>query len=157
MGDNQRNIKFRTVKPDELSALLDLYQHLHKTDLPLPDENTIQKVWDEIINDPKITLYVADLENKLVSSCILSIIPNLTRGASPYGVIENVVVHEDYRQRGIGKKLLKHALQTAWDNNCYKVMLLTGSKQEKVFRFYERAGFVRGVKTGFIAYPENAS
>jgi hypothetical protein len=33
-------------------------------------------------------------------------------------------------------------------------MLLTGRKQEETLRFYERAGFQRGVKTGFVAKPD---
>ena len=155
MEPDQKSIEFRTARPDELSAILDLYQHLHETDIPLPSENVIRKVWDEIIYDPKIQLFVADFEGKLVCSCILTIIPNLTRGAKPYGLIENVVTRPEYRQQGIGTQLLRHALQIAWEKNCYKVMLLTGSKQGEVLHFYERAGFVRGVKTGFIAYPEN--
>jgi GNAT superfamily N-acetyltransferase len=89
----------------------------------------------------------------LVSSCTLTIIPNLTRGARPYGLIENVITDQGYRGRGFGTRLLRHALQVAWDRDCYKVMLLTGHKDEGVFRFYEGAGFRRGVKTGFIAYP----
>jgi GNAT superfamily N-acetyltransferase len=128
---------------------------LHEIDIPLPSENVIRKVWDEIILDPKIQLLVADFEGELVCSCILTIIPNLTRGAKPYGLIENVVTRAEVRQQGIGTQLLRHALQIAWEKDCYKVLLLTGSKREEVLRFYEGAGFVGGVKTGFIAYPEN--
>jgi hypothetical protein len=49
--------------------------------------------------------------------------------------------------------LLRHALQIAWGRNCYKVILLTGSKSEGTLRFYEQAGFRKGIKTGFIAMP----
>jgi GNAT superfamily N-acetyltransferase len=157
MENDLENIELRTVKPGELLALLDLYQHLHEIDFPLPDERTIQDVWDEITHDPKIWLFVAVHNAGLIGSCILTIIPNLTRGARPYGIIENVVTHAGYRKRGIGTKLLQRALNTSWEKNCYKVMLLTGSKQEALLHFYEKAGFVRGIKTGFIAYPADKS
>jgi GNAT superfamily N-acetyltransferase len=105
------------------------------------------------MDDPKLFYFVGELEGALVASCTLTIIPNLTRGARPYGLIENVITHVDYRRRGFGTKLLQHALGVAWDHACYKVMLLTGRKDEGVFRFYKEAGFQRGLKTGFIAYP----
>jgi GNAT superfamily N-acetyltransferase len=85
------------------------------------------------------------------STCALTIVPNLTRSARSYGLIENVVTHPDYRKRGIGTQVLKHALAIAWRQKCYKVMLMTGSKQESTMRFYEGAGFVRGEKIGFVA------
>ena len=88
-----------------------------------------------------------------MSTCTLILVPNLTRGGRPYGLIENVVTHPDYRRRGLGTSVLKRALQAAWERNCYKVMLLTGSKNEATLRFYEKAGFARGVKTGFVARP----
>ena len=45
------------------------------------------------------------------------------------------------------------ALEEAWAAHCYKVMLLTGRKDEATFRFYESVGFDRNGKQGFIAKP----
>jgi GNAT superfamily N-acetyltransferase len=81
----------------------------------------------------------------------LTIIPNLTRGAQPYGVIENVVTHPDFRRQGIGTRILQAALASAWERGCYKVMLMTGRKDEATLRFYQQAGFEAGVKTAFVA------
>lgn len=81
------------------------------------------------------------------------VIPNLTRGGRPYGLIENVVTHADFRKRGIGKALLAHTLAYAWSVHCYKVMLMTGRKDEATLRFYEGAGFDRHSKQAFVAKP----
>jgi GNAT superfamily N-acetyltransferase len=76
------------------------------------------------------------------------VIPNLTRGGQPYGLIENVVAHAEHRGRGYGKKLLQAAVTAAWEADCYKVMLMTGSKKPSTLAFYASAGFEQD-KTGF--------
>ena len=55
--------------------------------------------------------------------------------------------------RGLGRAILKHALQEAWQAGCYKVMLQTGRMDEATYRFYEGAGFQRGKKQAFVAVP----
>lgn len=147
------DVQFRLIRADELSSLLDLYQHLNSDEPPLPDEAIVNQVWESFTTDPKIACVVGDADGRLVASCTLVIIPNLTRAARPYGLIENVVTHPAYRKQGIGSQLLRYALQLAWDQQCYKVMLLTGRKQEETLRFYEKVGFQRGLKTGFVAKP----
>lgn len=147
------SVEIREACQQDLEALLELYRHLHATDAPLPDGPALREVWDQMRSDPKVHCLVADVQGELVASCVLVIIPNLTRGARPYGLIENVVTHAAHRRQGIATRLLGHALQLAWGKNCYKVMLLTGSQSEAIHQFYEKAGFVNGGKTGFVARP----
>ena len=62
---------------------------------------------------------------KAIIWCTVTVVPNLTRGCQPYGLIENVVTHAEHRQRGYGKAVLAEALALAWSQGCYKVMLMT--------------------------------
>jgi GNAT superfamily N-acetyltransferase len=142
-------MEIRELHPSELNDLLELYTHLHETDLPLPEREEVEAVWREIQRNPRLEYFGLYEESRLVASCILSIIPNLTRGCRPYGLIENVVTHRDFRRRGYGRSLLEFVLQYAWERNCYKVMLMTGRKSEEVYRFYESAGFDRQSKQAF--------
>ena len=48
------------------------------------------------------------------------------------------------------KNMMKYKKKT----NCYKMMLLTGSKEERTLRFYENAGYNSSDKTAFIQWLE---
>ncbi|WP_221642989.1 GNAT family N-acetyltransferase [Nostoc sp. 2RC] len=146
-------IDVRLIAREELQQLLALYQHLNPVDAPLPADDVLESIWNKILSDSHLYYIVADIGGELVATCNLTIIPNLTRGARPYGIIENVVTHSNYRRQGFATRVLHYALDLAWQQKCYKVMLLTSSKSEDTLRFYERAGFQRGIKTGFIARP----
>jgi GNAT superfamily N-acetyltransferase len=148
---NTVQLQVRHIQSPELDQLLLLYRHLHMTDDPLPDEPTIRAVWNELMANSRHTLFGGYLDDQLVSSCALTVIPNLTRGCRPYGVLENVVTHSDHRGCGYGKAVLQAALEYSWSARCYKVMLLTGRKDEAVLRFYESAGFDGAEKRAFIA------
>ena len=97
------------------------------------------------------------MHDELVTSCVLVTVLNLTRGCTPYGLIENVVTHTSHRQRGYARAVLHGALQHAWGNGCYKVMLMTGRLDEPTLRFYESTGFDRHAKQAFVARPPSTS
>lgn len=152
----RNTMEIKELRQSELNQLLELYRHLHESDDPLPPDDVVKAVWNDIQDDQNDNCFGLFEDGILVSSCVLCIIPNLTRGCKPYGVIENVVTHSDFRRRGFGKAILEHALDHAWRQGCYKVMLLTGQKNEDTYRFYESAGFDRHAKQAFLARPKPA-
>ena len=145
-------MQVRLLQAGDLDDLLALYAHLHSSDSPRSPE-AARSVWSEIMSSPSHRYFGAFVDERLVASCALAVIPNLTRSCRPYGVIENVVTHAEHRRRGYATALLQAALADAWSAQCYKVMLLTGRKDEATLRFYEAAGFDRHEKQGFIAKP----
>jgi len=137
----------RAIEHD-LPEVLNLYRHLHPHEAQLTLA-TAERVWSNLLTSDFMTVIVAEATGQLLSSCTLAIAPNLSRGGRSYGVIENGVTHADHRKRGLGRRVLAHALDIASRADCYKVHLATGSKRESTLRFYEEAGFERGGKTYF--------
>ena len=140
----------RLLRREELDSLLELYRVLHPGDPDARNDPRLMSLWEEISNNPYLFYPVVEVDGRIVSSCTLAIVKNLTRGLRPYGVIENVITHPDYRKKGYGTMVLRKAMDIAREKECYKVMLLTGQKDEDTLKFYEQAGFTRGIKTGFI-------
>lgn len=141
----------REIYENELCDLLALYTHLHELGIPANSEH-LQKTWAAICGDGNHHIIVCEADGKLVSSCVCVIVPNLTRNIRPYAFIENVVTHTDYRGKGYATACLNKAKEIAVKANCYKMMLLTGSKSESTLRFYQRAGYNCTDKTAFIQW-----
>ncbi len=135
----------------DLDEVLHLYLYLHEKDIPGQSQH-LQNTWDAIIKDENHHLIINETDGKIVSSCVCVIIPNLTRGVRPYAFIENVVTHEDYRGKGYATQCLDYAREIAQENNCYKMMLLTGSKEQSTLDFYAGAGYNSSDKTAFIQW-----
>ena len=141
----------REARKEDLDAILELYLCLHEESIPEHDEH-LKDTWDQIINDPNHHLIVYELDGKIVSSCVCVIIPNLSRNVRPYAFIENVVTHKDHRKHGYAGACLDYAKDIALKENCYKMMLLTGSKRPETLHFYENAGYNSTDKTAFIQW-----
>jgi len=92
--------------------------------------------------DDDMHLLVAVEDGKAVSSVQMAIIESLTHNVRPFAIIENVVTHAQYRNRGYASALLERASEIARERDCYKVSLETGSNKESTLNFYRNNGFV---------------
>ena len=140
-------IEYCIARKEHLPKILELYKQL------IPDEKPLKiskanDIWENIEKN-QIKYFVAIDNNKVISSCYLAVIPNLTRDGKSNGFIENVITDKDYRQKGIGKNVIKMAIEYAKQNNCYKIILQSSFKRKDNHMFYEKCGFDGNSKRAF--------
>ncbi len=93
----QDNTSFvRPAVEEDLDAVLSLYTHAHGA-----DDRAHRRAWQAILADPRTHLFILDYGGAPVSTCVLHILPNLTRGAWPYGLVENVVIRPGVPEPGV--------------------------------------------------------
>ncbi|MBX4888401.1 GNAT family N-acetyltransferase [Rhizobium bangladeshense] len=139
-----------TVRPataGDLEGLITLYHHLNPAD-PVLDRAKAEERFSAILARSGMTVFIGFAGDFAAATVTLIVMPNLTRGGASYAVIENIVTHAEHRRRGYAGAVISHAVEQAWKAGCYKVMLLTGSKNPATLRFYENCGFTQD-KTGY--------
>ena len=141
----------REAVKEDLYELLNLYLFLHEKNIP-KNSDYLENTCTRIIEDTNHHIIVNEINGKIVSSCVCVIIPNLTRNIRPYALIENVVTNDEYRGKGYATECLNYAKKIAIKNNCYKMMLLTGTKNENTVAFYKSAGYNSDDKIAFIQW-----
>ena len=140
----------RKAIESDLEEILDLYHYLFKEE-DYSDSISFKDKWDEILKLNGLVYFVATENGKIVSTCNIMVIPNLSRGQRSYALIENVITHPDYRRKGYGRLVIEKAINQAKKKNCYKVMLLSTSSPDRfaAHKFYEQLGFDGNSKRGF--------
>ncbi len=104
----------------DLDSMLALYRHLNPDD-PVSDHHNTKLAWVALLESQLTSVYVAELPIKGTGRVVYARrVPNLTRGARPYALVENVVTHTDYRRLGFGRAVLRAAMDAAWAAGCYK-------------------------------------
>jgi hypothetical protein len=81
----------RQALSGDLPQLLALYQHLHPADL-VPSLEVAQRrleAWQKYAGN---AVFIGIVNASTIVSCTLEVIPNLTRGGQPYGVVGDPVV-----------------------------------------------------------------
>lgn len=133
----------RPLTSDDHTAALALYRTLAKDQAIDPDP----KHFATLIAHPGTTIYGTEDHGTLHAMATLHLLPNITQGGRPYGLIENVVAHPNARGQGHGRMAMQAAIDAAWDSDAYKIMLLSG-QNTGALGFYERLGFTADQKHG---------
>jgi GNAT superfamily N-acetyltransferase len=82
----------------------------------------------------------AEIPSKIIGFCSLTIKNNLWQQAF-LGNIDELVVDENYRGKGVGKALLDKIIEIAKSHGCVRVELDSGFHREKAHAFYRSLGF----------------
>ena len=140
----------RCAHAGDLGSLLALFRVSEVSAAAEPVERA-ERIWAQMLSREGVTVFVAPVESKIVSTCMLITAPNLLRSGRQHAFLENVVTHPDFRGRGYGRAVVLAALAAAWEQDCHHVFLQSGRADPRVHRFYEGCGFEPGVRTAYVA------
>ena len=135
------NLKIRKATSEDLPSVLNLYATKDLDDGDMLELDEANRIFNKFSTYPNYSLYVAVIGDIVVGTFALLIMDNLGHLGKPSGVVEDVVVHDDYRSQGIGAKMMESAINTCREYGCYKLALSSNMIRERAHQFYENYGF----------------
>ena len=121
-------MKIRELKITDYSQVIQIWKESFSNKFD-------QEINTKYLSDPNSITLVSVDNNTITGVASLHIINKLTR---TLGLIEDVAVNENYRGKGIGKKLVQKLIGLASDKKCDKIIL---NSSEKNSTFYKKIGF----------------
>ncbi len=140
--------RIREAAEADLPRLLELYFQLSQLGslpeaAPRPVTEAHRAALRALRADPHATCLVLEVGGQVVGTLTVYILANLSHGARPFAVVENVVTDAAVRGRGWGRLLMAHAEELARRQGCYRIVLTSHRRRTDAHRFYERLGFQR--------------
>ncbi len=138
--------RIRLAEEKDVPRIVELYRELTITDSQVehsrnPSLADYQLVFAEIRADPRQKLFVAEVQGEVVGTIELLIVPNLSHNGTPFAFLENLIVTEKHRRRGLGRMLLEHAVELARESGCHMVELCSDVRRKEAHKLYGSMGF----------------
>jgi GNAT superfamily N-acetyltransferase len=155
--DSKSKIKARDATTEDAGGIHGLARELAETvgDEP-PTEEAIRTRLEELLDEPRARVLVAENEAGIVGGASFWIKPDLAHGDT---VIEvpMLVVAEDHRRAGVGKLLMEEVRNVASDNGASQIELVATRANVTAREFYRSLGFVEAdvVSLEFVGSQEN--
>jgi GNAT superfamily N-acetyltransferase len=138
-------VVFRSATTADLPAIIALLMDdplgKLREDLGTPLNPVYLAAFEAIERDPNQLLVVADMAGEVVGSLQLTFIPGLSRLGMWRGQIEAVRVASSQRGSGVGKAMIRWAIEECRRRGCGLVQLTTDKRRIEAHRFYDGLGF----------------
>lgn len=136
----------RLAEERDVPRVVELYRELTISDSQVehsrnPSLADYLRVFAEIRADPTQKLFVAQVQGEVVGTIVLLVVPNLSHNGTPWAFLENLIVTERHRGRGLGRMLLEHAVGLARKSGCHMVELCSDVRRKEAHVLYGSMGF----------------
>lgn len=134
----------RPLLPDDEAALIEFFKSMPAEDLiylrdDVRDPEVI-KHWCRALNYEVTLPLIADLEGKIIGDATLH---QEKRGWKSHIGSVRVVIHPQFRARGVGRALMNELIQIALDIGLVKLDAEFMAEQTRQIAIFERLGFVQ--------------
>lgn len=131
-------MEISAAKVSDLEELAQLYQQL------IPNDFSISKMEEVLVrqqSNPGHFISIARVDGKVVGSLLSVTCEMLFGQCKSFMVIEDVVVDESMKRKGIGSALMIDAEKRAQASDCSYIMLITDVERLGSQSFYKSLGY----------------
>ena len=137
----------RNIRKSDYQAIDRLLLQLHQVhiegrpELFLPLEHFMsEESFNNLIQDEEMITILAEKKFKVVGCCFVSLLSHSGMVRMRTAYIDQLVVDEKYRQRGIGKRLFKFAEKRAKELGAKRIDLMVWGHNRIAIQAYEAYG-----------------
>jgi ribosomal protein S18 acetylase RimI-like enzyme len=119
-----------------------------------------EKAWETFMREnmakDKACVFVAERENRLVGYC-LALVSNYppVLSAPTYGELMDLMVHEEYRRRGVGERLFHAAMAWYSQQGIHRIEVRVAVTNEISTGFWRKMGFKPYLETLALNSPND--
>jgi GNAT superfamily N-acetyltransferase len=136
MENGKPNYVIRRAKIKDTGSIIDLLSDLGRPKLKQNEIKLFAKLIQKYIFDKDKTILVAKIGSQVVGMISLLFLPRLNR-TRPEAWVPDFIVYKKYRNKGIGRALIKRCALIAGKEKCWRIRLETGLLRKRSQRFYK--------------------
>jgi ribosomal protein S18 acetylase RimI-like enzyme len=140
------DITIRKLTDADIDSLAELYKLFWNDDQNI---NKMKLRFDELKNNQKYIFLCAAIDDRVIGTIMGIICEELYGDCKPFLVMEDLVVHNDFRNMKIGTLLLTELEKIGKENECSQIIFITESNRKETISFYEKLGFNSKTHIGF--------
>jgi L-amino acid N-acyltransferase YncA len=131
----------RPARQDDVPAVVTMYNLSKGISAATFDVKTVSNIFEKVQKHPNFHVYIAEIDGKVVGTFMLVVMDKPAAGELPHGVVENVAVHKRYQRRGIGKRMMRFAMERCKEAGCRELRFATNDRNAEVSRLFATLGF----------------
>ena len=128
-------MNIRELKKEDRIEYIELINSFRPLDISISEE-IFNKIYDEIFKTDII--FICEIDDIIVGTAKLLIEQKYIHNLSKYGRIEDVIIKDTHRNKGIGSQMIKYILDHCKKYKFFKVSLTCSSN---IIKFYEKNNF----------------
>lgn len=134
-------ITIRQGLRDDMDNLADLLEILFSIEEDFVFDEFLQRQGlDLMLANPQGCILVAEVDGRVAGMCTGQLIVSTAEGG-PALLVEDVIVHEKFRNRGVGSRLMEQIAAWARTKGVHRLQLLADRNNHTALEFYRKIGW----------------
>ena len=140
------NYIIRNLNDKDLADVAELYTLFWNDSM---DVSKMKQKFSGVSKNPNYIFLCAEENGRVIGTIQGIVCEELYGECLPFLVMENFVIAEKFRGKGVGRQLLKELEKIGKERKCSQIIFITETDRKDTIEFYEKVGFNSTSHRGF--------